>query len=161
MCPPGDSDKGTPVGSPDPQTELLDKRLNKLLDDRGVSGGGFGGGGGLDGRVAKLEAHVGHIQTDVTEIKTLLGNLGGALQHLPTKQDLTTNTLTMVVIGLTILVLGIGGIIGGLAWIGDREKPPEAAAPAPMIFQLPQQQAATPLQPIQPVPAPAPKAKAP
>lgn len=119
---------------------------------RGGNGNG-GGGPGLDARVAKLEAHTEHMQADLSEIRVLLGGLGNQLRHLPTKQDMTNNVLTMVVIGLTVLLLGIGGIIGGLGWIQDRGTAPakEAPAPAPMIFQLPPQTVVAP-QPTAPIP---------
>ncbi len=159
-----EDDQTSPKGTP--HTGLLDSRIDEALARReqtGGGGGGSGGGTGLDARVAKLEAHTEHMQLDLTEIRNSLGAVASQLRHLPTKQDMTNNVMTMVVIGLTVLVLGVGGIIGGLAWIQDRDAPAakEPVAPAPMIFQLPAPQQIAPqgAAPVAPTPAPVPPKK--
>ncbi|HEY3813857.1 MAG TPA: hypothetical protein VGL66_11580 [Caulobacteraceae bacterium] len=108
-----------------------------------------GGGGGEppsgdDVRIAKLEAHVGHIQSALGDIKTELRALVGALSHLPTKQDLFVNITIIVTIGLAVIAIVIGGIIGGLALLKPDEKPAviektaqSTAAPPPQIYLVP------------------------
>jgi hypothetical protein len=119
---------------------------------RGPDNGGSDGGGDLSPRVAKLEAHMDHLQSDVREIKSILGGLASQFHHLPTKQDLSNNVMTMVLIGLTVLLLGVGGIIGGLAWIEPKPAPQMApsSAPAPLIFQIPSQAQSIPSSPQAP-----------
>lgn len=119
-------------------TELARRRA-------GWGQGGDGGGDGLGFRVAKLEVHIGHIQTDLTEIKGLLGGI----HQLPTKRDLTTNLAVFVTIGLAVVAIVIGGIIGGLEFIQRGQPQGTIAAPAPMIFQIPAPQSAA-----QPAPLP-------
>lgn len=122
--------------------------------------GGDGGGSALDIRVAVLEAHVTHMQSDVSEIKGLLSNLGVTLHHLPTKQDLFSNVATMVVIGLTVLVLAVGSIIGGLAWLQPKEAP-EQRTPMPIVLQMPSPMVPSSVAPPSSTATPPPKTTAP
>ena len=149
-------DQTSPKG--EPHTGILDSRIDAALArrDQQTGGGGGGGTGGpqLDARVAKLEAHTEHMQSDLTEIRTMLGELARHVHKLPTKQDLTANLLGLIVIGLTIIVLAVGGIIGGLGWIAPKE-PSAPAQSSPMIFQIPAPQA---VQPVPVAPAAAPNA---
>ena len=81
------------------------------------SGPPDGTSGGMEERLAKLEAHVDHLRADTTEIRSSMQRVADKLGELPTKRDLTTNTLVMVTIGLAVLGITIGGIVGGLGWI--------------------------------------------
>ena len=152
--PPRDGEEAGPESNP-ASSEPVDIGTERARRQKVMGDGTGGGTWGLDARVAKLEAHTEHMQADLGEIKTLLGNLGSQFRHLPTKQDLTNNVLAMVAIGLTVFVLAVGSIIGGLDFIqhhAPAEVPP--TAPAPMIFQLPAQAPVAP-QAIVPAPKPA------
>ncbi len=64
----GQGDHSSPTGTPD--TTLLDSRIGKVLDDRGYKGGpGDSGGNNVEARIAKLEATVEHIQSDMRDVK--------------------------------------------------------------------------------------------
>lgn len=91
-------------------------RIHHRLRQRVLSSGGGGGtSDGMDSRVTKLETQMEFVRDDLREIKGDLKTIIGRLGELPTKRDLTTNTLTIVVIGLAVLAITVGGIIGGLA----------------------------------------------
>lgn len=54
-------------------------------------GGGGGTSGGMEARLAKLEAHVEHIQADLVKLAALpvdLATLKVQVENLPTKKDL-------------------------------------------------------------------------
>ncbi|MFY0400823.1 hypothetical protein [Brevundimonas naejangsanensis] len=91
------------------------------------NGDGDGTSGGMDSRVTKLETQMEFVRDDLREIKGDLKTIIGRLGELPTKRDLTANTLTIVVIGLAVLAITIGGIVGGLAWIDRSGAPPPTA----------------------------------
>lgn len=94
--------------------------------DRGLkSGDGGGTSGGMESRLTRLEVEGEQYRRDISEIKTSLKKL----DDLPTKRDLTNNTLAIVTISLAVLAITVGGIVGGLAWL-DRPAPPSAVAPA-------------------------------
>ncbi len=99
----------------------IEERLRRLQ-----TGGPGDTSDGMDSRVTKLETQMDFVRDDLREIKGDLKTIIGRLGELPTKRDLTTNTLTVVVIGLAVLAIAIGGIVGGLSWI-DR-----ASAPVPV-----------------------------
>ena len=91
------------------------KTVESNLTPRLKSGDGGGTSDGMDSRVTKLETQMEFVRDDLREIKGDLKTIIGRLGELPTKRDLTTNTLTIVVIGLAVLAITVGGIIGGLA----------------------------------------------
>lgn len=84
-----------------------------LLND----GGGGGTSDGMEGRVAKLEAHMEHLQADVAEVKADLKSVLSTLTQLPTKRDLDTWRWQWLAIGIAVIALTVGGITGGLALI--------------------------------------------
>jgi len=53
MAPGHEGEQTSPVGTP--EMALLDRRIRKELDDRGVTGGGGNGGDGMKERLARLE----------------------------------------------------------------------------------------------------------
>jgi len=115
-------------------------------DDPPVATGGNDGDppDGADMRIAKLEVHVENIQSVLGDIRSELRGLASSLSHLPTKQDLFTNAIAVVVIGLTVIVITVGGIIGGLDFIKRDDRAPAAAAvaapapaPQPIVIQVP------------------------
>jgi hypothetical protein len=73
------------------------------IDNKQLAGGGSGPRDpGMEARVAKFEADVGHIRSDVTEVKGLLNRLApcidemyGKLSHVGTKEDLVRLTAEM------------------------------------------------------------------
>jgi hypothetical protein len=107
----------------------------------GTGGGNGDPPDGADVRIAILETQVAHIQSALGDIRTDLRDVLGKLGHLPTKQDLSTNISTIVVIGLAVIAIVIGGIIGGLALLQPKEPAHAAAqaAPRPIYIQLPPQ----------------------
>lgn len=86
------------------------------------TGGGSDGGGGVDGRVARLEAHVAHIQSDVGEVKQRLTGIEGRVgavevnlatlvkrvAHLPSKGFIVKTVVT------------VGAILGALTLFPDQ-----------------------------------------
>lgn len=98
---------------------------------------GGGGGGTSDGmeRVAKLEAHMEHVLSDMAEVKHVLGTISGQLSELPTRSDLRAWKWQWTAIGFATIAVVIGGIIGGLAWI--QPAPSTPAAPVPIVITVP------------------------
>jgi len=95
--------------------EPVDLSSLRALQEALKKSGGDGTSDGMDSRVTKLETQMEFVRDDLREIKGDLKTIIGRLGELPTKRDLTTNTLTIVVIGLAVLAITVGGIIGGLA----------------------------------------------
>jgi hypothetical protein len=97
-----------------------------------LAGGGSGPHDpGMETRVAKLESDVGHIRSDMTEIKGILGRLApridemyGKMPHLGTKEDLAKITAEIerrptrrqTVADVALIV----GVIAALITIGTR-----------------------------------------
>lgn len=87
--------------------------------ERLKSGGGGGTFDGMDGRVSRLEAHMEHVRTDMSEIKLDLKATLSKLNELPTKADLNTWRWQWIATGVAIIALTVGGITGGLALIAS------------------------------------------
>jgi len=100
----------------------------------------------MDARVTRLETQMEYVRTDLSDIKHTLASLAAMterlaaktenletrlaaqtdnleirltaqIKELPSKADLRSWNLQLLVAGLTILLLIVGGIIGGLDWI--------------------------------------------
>jgi hypothetical protein len=89
-----------------------------------VRSGGNGHPPGMDSRVTRLETHFEYVRRDLDEIKTdqkgvlsKLDALGNTISKLPTSADLWTWRTQWIIICLTAVVIIVGSIIGGLAWI--------------------------------------------
>ncbi len=88
----------------DPDFRIIDRRIDKALDDRGLKGsGGDSGGDGIGKRVDKLEAKLDSLIKDVAEIK-------GRLAQMPTTFQLIGLTFGMIfaVMGSSFAVLRFG-----------------------------------------------------
>ncbi|EPY03520.1 hypothetical protein [Magnetospirillum fulvum] len=85
---------------------------------------------------ANVDKKLDHLGQVTSEIRVTLA-------QLPTKRDLTTNTLAGLGLGLALMGIVIGGIIGGLSWIKP-DSPP--STPQPIVIQVPQQAVPTPSQ---------------
>lgn len=76
---------------------------------------GDGGNGSMESRIAKLEAHVGHIQSDVSElkldIKTVNGNMTDVFVRL-TRIESAMASKGFVVVALMTLLAAIAALIG-------------------------------------------------
>jgi hypothetical protein len=147
----GDPPTGAPEGEAENSpivnfAEEQRRRGREPFERSAVETGGDGGDppDGSNVRIAILETQVAHIQSALGDIRTDLREVLGKLGHLPTKQDLSQNIATIVVIGLAVIAIVIGGIIGGLALLQPKEPPAAisaAPAPQPIVIQLPPQTA--------------------
>lgn len=99
--------------------------ISRSVEPSPLSGGGGGGtSGGMEARVAALEAHVAHIQTDVSDLKadvkgvtvsvselrTELGRLTVKVEHLPSREDIgktVRNWLAVAVAAATLVNLAV------------------------------------------------------
>jgi hypothetical protein len=67
-----------------------DQASGEVVPFPGTTGSGSGGSGpddpGIEARVAKLEADVGHIRSDAGDIKTLLGRLAPRIDEMYGRQ---------------------------------------------------------------------------
>lgn len=79
----------------DPDFALLEKLIGKELDRRTGSGHG---GGGVDGRVSKLESDVKEIKADLKAIGKDVAELKGRAAAMPTMWQLLTMVLTIIAI---------------------------------------------------------------
>lgn len=99
-------------------SDFLKLRVNQLVEEALKSGGPWGTSGGMDSRVAKLEADVSHIQRDIGEIKTdlresrtgiaklttELATLDAHVKHLPTKGFIVSAVLTTLAVIAALIV---------------------------------------------------------
>lgn len=100
------------------------------------TGGDGGSGDVLEPRVAKLEAHVEHIQRDVAEIKTSLGKVSSdvgeikiTLAEIKAKQETfaTKADLEKAIHGQTKwLIISIFAIVAGIGTVMRLLPPPES-----------------------------------
>lgn len=77
------------------------------------AGGGDGTSGGMEARVAKLEAHVEHIRAELAKLSAMptdLAVLKTRVDHLPTKGFILTSAIATVsaVVGLITLLSRLG-----------------------------------------------------
>lgn len=79
----------------DPDFALLEKLIGKELDRRTGSGHG---GGGVDGRVSKLESDVKEIKADLKAIGKDVAELKGRAAAMPTMWQLLTMVLAVIAI---------------------------------------------------------------
>lgn len=77
----------------DPDFALLEKLIGKELDRRTGSGHG---GGGVDGRVSKLEGDVKEIKADLKAIGKDVADLKGRAAAMPTMWQLRTMVLAII-----------------------------------------------------------------
>jgi hypothetical protein len=89
---------------------LGDEALRAMVDhSSGSSGGSSGtGGSGVEGRLAKVEAAIEHIQKDVSEIKADIRDL---------RRD-ASNDFRILFGALIVVALGITGLMAkGFHWL--------------------------------------------
>jgi hypothetical protein len=93
-----------------------------------------GGDGGMEARVARLEADVSHIKSDISDLKKLaasvlsdvssskveLGKLGVRVDHLPGK-----GFIVSAISGGVVLLIGVLTVLAKLGWL-------ISAAPTPI-----------------------------
>ena len=97
------------------QNEALDREVASLK-----TGGGGGTSGGMEPRVAKLEAHVEHIRAEIGKLAPMPADLAAVrerLQHLPTKDevkgaiDAATDRLGTRVQRTVAVIVGLAGLV--------------------------------------------------
>lgn len=88
-------------------------------DDPLQHGDGGGTYDGMETRVTRLETHMEYVRRDLDEVKADLKVILAALPTFATKRDLANFTLAGLGLGFAVMAIVIGGIIGGLAWIGS------------------------------------------
>lgn len=79
----------------EPDFALLDQRISRELDRR--SGAGHGGGG-VDGRVSKLETDVKEIKADIKAIGKDVAELKGRAAAMPTMWQLLSLVLAIIAV---------------------------------------------------------------
>jgi hypothetical protein len=100
------------IGTPD--AELRARRPS------GSGGGGSDEFGGLDSRVARLEAFNEVSRDDLREIKSDLKAIISKLGTFPTKLDLESWKWQWMLASVAIFALAVSSIIGGLAWLAPK-----------------------------------------
>ena len=89
----------------DPDFALLEKLIGKELDRR--TGAGHGGGG-VDGRVSKLESDVKEIKGDLKAIGKDVAELKGRAAAMPTMWQLLTMVLAIIAIVAGSFYISLG-----------------------------------------------------
>jgi ferric-dicitrate binding protein FerR (iron transport regulator) len=94
-----------------------DDKIVPLRPEQVAPAGGGPHDPGTEARVAKLEAAVEHLQSDVTEVKAALGRIepriaemAGALPHLATKADLARRPTVAGIIAIVALVAAVASM---------------------------------------------------
>lgn len=79
-----------------------------------IGGEGSGNSGGMEARLAKLEAHMEHVLADVSKLSAIpaeIATLTERVSHLPTKDELGTKLRNYLVVAGIIFTI-IGTLIG-------------------------------------------------
>ncbi|HEX3883510.1 MAG TPA: hypothetical protein VHW66_12690 [Stellaceae bacterium] len=78
----------------------------------------------MEARVAKLEAAVEHLQSDMTEVKSMLGRIeprisemAGAFPHLATKGDLAKRPTVAGLIAIVAMVAAVASMPIWPQWV--------------------------------------------
>jgi len=78
----------------------------------------------MEARVAKLEAAVEHLQSDMTEVKAVLGRIepriaemAGAFPHLATKADLAKRPTVAGIIAIVAMVAAVASMPIWPQWV--------------------------------------------
>ena len=101
------------IGSYYEKLERLSERVQQL---ELKNGGGGGTSGGMEARVAKLEAHVEHIRDDLAKLAPLPVEMAGMrsdISNLPTKDYLSQQFDKQFrwITGIVLVVVAIAGAI--------------------------------------------------
>jgi len=95
----------------EPNTDLLDQRINAALEEKLAERGGGGYDGGmLEARVAALEIDVKEVKLSLVAIKEKLAGIEGKLSNMPTTFQMLT-WFVGVAIGLVGLVFAIARLV--------------------------------------------------
>jgi len=88
--------------------------MAKARDGGGPSDGG---GGDMEARVAKLEAHVEHIRDDITEMKSTLGTVSSQVTDLSTDMNREFRAqIRWSITTIAAVVLGFLGVIAAIVF---------------------------------------------
>lgn len=94
-----------------PNYDIVDGRIAKALDERGLAGGGGGGHmGGMEARVAKLESGVEHLGTDVGTLRTDMRDVRDRLRAVEVKVDHLPSK-GFIVTALILALIAIAAVI--------------------------------------------------
>lgn len=95
----------------EPDFTFLDGRIRAELDRRTVENHGGGGhDGGMDGRVAKLEADVKDIRTDLKTLVKDVAELKGRAAAMPTMWQLITMFMAVVGVVATFSIFTVNRV---------------------------------------------------
>lgn len=95
-------------------------QLQQDFADRFKSGGGGGSNGGMEPRIARLEAHLEHVQSTMVELKGRVGNVETVLSdvrvnqarleervsHLPSKGFIVASSATIMTLVAALSIFG-------------------------------------------------------
>jgi transposase len=96
----------------------LAEQREKEAERRLHSSGGGGTSGGMEPRIAKLEAHMEHVRAEMTKLASLpvqVARLEEKVAHLPSKGFIVTTTMTGLafVTALVLFADKLRSLIGG------------------------------------------------
>lgn len=96
---------------PDSQAEVYTIVTGRVVD----RSGGSGDDGGMEARVARLEASVEHIERDIADIKTTLRGHDGKFDGLRDRMD---RDFRIQFAALIAVALGLAGLLArGFHWL--------------------------------------------
>lgn len=120
-----------PISILDETRNRLDVLEKRLAGEALHSGGGGGTSNGMEARVAKLEADMGHalsgiseLKTDVSAIRTqgsdakaMLTGMDERIKALPTKEDVSTTLRNWILLFTSVIAaINIAAIVIGRFW---------------------------------------------